>query len=83
MQVVDVDMNRDESCPGTWFTISIPKALCLGHTVGCASAHFDVKESVMSTFVDKLRDIKKVQMMHSTVINNQLMTFMLMVSRSR
>ena len=43
MQVVDVDMNRDESCPGTWFTISIPKALCLGHTVGCASAHFDVK----------------------------------------
>ena len=44
MQVVDVDMNRDDSCPGTWHKITYPKRLCLGYVgTGCASAHFDVK----------------------------------------
>ena len=39
MQVVDVDMNRDDSCPGTWRMITIPRRLYLGLiTVGCASA---------------------------------------------
>ena len=31
MQVVDVDMNRDNSCPGTWQkTIYHSSELCLG-----------------------------------------------------
>ena len=42
MQVVDVDMNRDESCPGTWHKITTPRRLCLGYVVGCVSAHFQV-----------------------------------------
>ena len=40
MQVVDVDMNRDDSCPGTWHKITTPRRLCLGYAAGCASAHF-------------------------------------------
>ena len=44
MQVVDVDMNRDDSCPGTWRKITNPKKLCLGlSSAGCATANFDVK----------------------------------------
>ena len=44
MQVVDVDMNRDNSCPGTWRMITNPKRLCLGlSSGGCASANFHVK----------------------------------------
>ena len=43
MQVVDVDMNRDDSCPGTWRKITTPRRLCLGYEAGCASAHFYVK----------------------------------------
>ena len=30
MQVVDVDMNRDDKCPGTWHKITTPRRLCLG-----------------------------------------------------
>jgi len=43
MQVVDVDMSRDDSCPGTWHKITTPRRLCLGYTTGCASAPFYVK----------------------------------------
>ena len=43
MQVVDVDMNRDERCPGTWHLVTYPRRLCLGYVPRCASAHFDVK----------------------------------------
>ena len=44
MQVVDVDMNRDDSCPGTWQKTTTPRRLCLGSVAaGCASANFDVK----------------------------------------
>ena len=44
MQVVDVDMNRDDGCPGTWQKITNPKRLCMGlSSAGCASANFDVK----------------------------------------
>ena len=44
MQVVDVDMNRDDNCPGTWHKITTPRRLCLGSVVaGCASAHFYMK----------------------------------------
>ena len=44
MQVVDVDMNRDDSCPGTWQKITNPRKLCLGFlSAGCAPANFHVK----------------------------------------
>ena len=43
MQVVDVDMNRDDSCPGAWRKIVTPRRLCLGYVAGCASAPFYVK----------------------------------------
>ena len=44
MQVVDVDMNRNDSCPGTWQKITNPRTLCVGlSSGGCASANFDVK----------------------------------------
>ena len=44
MQVVNVDMNRDNSCSGTWRMITNPKRLCLGlSSGGCASAYFHVK----------------------------------------
>ena len=44
MQVVDVDMNRDDSCPGTWRMTTNPKKLCLGlSSVGCGFANFHVK----------------------------------------
>ena len=44
MQVVDVDINRDDSCPGTWRKITTPRRLCLGSVPsGCASAHFFAK----------------------------------------
>ena len=45
MQVVDVDMNRDDSCLGTWQKITNPRKLCLGlSSGGCASANFHVNE---------------------------------------
>ena len=40
MQVVDVDMNRDDSCPGTWHKITWPRRLCIGQEKGCNPAHF-------------------------------------------
>ena len=43
IQVVDVDMNGDDSCPGTWHKITTPRRLCLGYIAGCASAHFYVR----------------------------------------
>ena len=43
MQIVDVDMNRDDSCPGTWHKITNPRRLCVGSSSGeCASSHFYV-----------------------------------------
>ena len=43
MQVVDVDMNRDDHCPGAWHMTTSPRRLCLGYVAGCASAHFYAK----------------------------------------
>ena len=44
MQVVDVDMNRDDNCLGTWHKITTPKRLCLGSVAaGCSSAYFYMK----------------------------------------
>jgi len=34
MQVIDVDMNRDYSCPGKWHKITSPRKLCLGYNTG-------------------------------------------------
>ena len=41
MQVVDVDMNRDDTCPGGWHKIETPRRLCIGET-GCVPAQFCV-----------------------------------------
>ena len=43
MRVVDVDMNRGDSCPDTWKEITTPRRLCLGDAAGCTSAHFPAK----------------------------------------
>ena len=41
MQVVNVDMNKDITCPVGWQTITVPRRLCISSsTSGCASAHF-------------------------------------------
>ena len=42
IQVVDVDMNRDDSCPGSWYSITTPKNLCLGYTNSCNTVTFNV-----------------------------------------
>ena len=31
MQVADVDMNQDDTCPGTWHKITSPRRLYLGY----------------------------------------------------
>ena len=42
MQVVDVNMAHDKSCPGAWRMISSPRKLCVGGaSAGCDSAHFN------------------------------------------
>ena len=44
MQVVDVNMAQDNSCPGTWRMISSPRKLCVGGVnAGCDSAHFNTR----------------------------------------
>ena len=44
MQVVDVNMTQDDSCPGTWWMITSPIKLCVGGVnAGCDSAHFNTK----------------------------------------
>ena len=43
MKIADVDMNRDDACPGSWHKITTPKRLCLGYVTGCTSAHFFAK----------------------------------------
>ena len=40
MQIADVDMNHDDSCPGDWQMTTTPRRLCLGYTAGCTSAWF-------------------------------------------
>ena len=44
MQVVDVNMAQDDSCPGTWRMIASPRKLCVGNiNAGCNSAHFNTR----------------------------------------
>ena len=43
MQVVDVDMDRDDTCPGSWQYIDNPHKLCQGNVGGCTSAQFSTK----------------------------------------
>ena len=40
MQVADLEMTRDETCPGQWKTITTPRRLCQGDDPGCHSASF-------------------------------------------
>jgi len=60
MQVVDVDMNRDDNCPGTWGITAIPRNLCLGiSTAGCATALFSVKGVSYSNICGQLKGYQK------------------------
>ena len=43
MQVVDVDMDRDDTCPGSWQYIVNPHKLCQGNVAGCTAAQFSTK----------------------------------------
>ena len=43
MQVVDVDMSKDDTCPGSWQYVISPKKFCQGNVAGCTSAHFSAK----------------------------------------
>ena len=43
MQVIDIDMDRDDSCPGKWYKVKSPRGLCLGHAATCVPTHFYVK----------------------------------------
>ena len=44
MQVVDVNMAQDNSCPGTWRMVTSPRKLCVGGVnAGCDSAHFNTR----------------------------------------
>ena len=44
MQVVDVNMAHDRSCPGAWRMITSPRKLCVGGVnAGCDSAHFHTR----------------------------------------
>ena len=44
MQVVDVNMAHDRSCPGAWRMITSPGKLCVGGVnAGCDSAHFHTR----------------------------------------
>ena len=44
MQVVDVNMAHDRSCPGAWRMITSPRNLCVGgENAGCDSAHFNTR----------------------------------------
>ena len=73
MQVVDVDMNQDASCPGTWHNITIPQNLCLGYKIGCNTVTFNVsgvryehvcgqakayQKGITGAFYSKLQSIK-------------------------
>ena len=43
MQVADVDMDRDDTCPGSWQFIVNPHKLCQGNVAGCSPAQFSTK----------------------------------------
>ena len=44
MQVVDINSNQDNSCPGAWRMITSPRKFCVGgENAGCNSAHFHTK----------------------------------------
>ena len=43
MKVIDIDMDRDNSCPAKWHYITYPRRLCLGYASACVPAHFYVK----------------------------------------
>lgn len=40
MQVANLDMTRDENCPGSWRKITTPRRLCQATDSGCFSANF-------------------------------------------
>ena len=81
LQVVDVDMNRDDSCPRIWQNATTPKKLCTGSIAECSPAQFNLmcRELNINMFVDKLKLIKKGHPMHTNHNYNPLMVHMSMV----
>ena len=71
MQVVDVDLYRDDNCPGEWHKVTTPIVrtgvkyfttpgkLCVGYVAGCASANFDVKGVQYQHICGKARAYQK------------------------
>ena len=44
MEVANINMAQDDSCPGTWQMITSPRKLCVGGVnAGCDSAHFNTR----------------------------------------
>ena len=43
MHVVNVDMTRDDTCPGTWHKTTFLRRLCLVYGIGCNPAQFNVE----------------------------------------
>ena len=65
MQVVDVNMAHDSSCPGAWRMITSPRRLCIGGlNAGCDSAIFYTKSVCFSTSVVRQNLIRKELRMH-------------------
>jgi len=80
MQVVDINMNRDENCPGTWHKVTTPRRLHLGSlAAGCASSHFYVKGVSYEHICGQAKGYQKDQQMLMTQPHNPLMVSMLMV----
>ena len=63
MQVANLEMTRDETCPGEWELITAPRRLCQANEVGCHSANFLLSMLPMNISVDKLKPIKRDQQM--------------------
>ena len=60
LKVVDVDMNKDITCPAGWQTITVPRRLCIGSTAaGCASAHFSTRGVIFEHICGQTKSYQK------------------------
>jgi len=60
MQVVNVDMNQDKTCPGSWHAITSPRKLCLGGiTAGCDPAHFTTHKAAFDHIYRQTKSYQK------------------------
>jgi len=79
MQVVDVDMNKDSTCPKSWQTITNLRTLCVGGTAaGCTSAHFSTHGVTFEHICGTTKSYQKGFLMHSKEMCNLLTRYTLM-----